>query len=94
MTTKKTNGTGRLPIYKSYMFRDKDPAIDELRTVIADVKGERVNKKALREIEQDGGPTAGCMGAWFFGKTKRPQNATLEAAGRTLGYRRVWQRSK
>jgi hypothetical protein len=94
MTTKKTNGVGRLPIYKSYMFRDKDPAIDELRTVIADAMGERVNKKTLKTITESGGPTKGCMSGWFFGKTKRPQNATLEAAGRALGYRRVWQRSK
>ena len=32
--------------------------------------------------------------AWFEGKTKRPQNATLEAAGRALGYHRVWRRMK
>jgi hypothetical protein len=30
------------------------------------------------------------MAAWFFGATKRPQNATLEAAGRALGMKRVW----
>lgn len=90
---RKTNGTGhgRIPIYKSYTFRDKDPAIDELRTVVEDHFGERVNNKNLRKITEGGGPTAGCMGAWFFGTTKRPQNATLEAAGRAMGFQRVWQ---
>jgi hypothetical protein len=30
------------------------------------------------------------MHNWFFGTTRRPQSATLEAAGRALGYKRVW----
>lgn len=89
---KKSNGSGRLPLYKSYLFRDKDPAIDELRTVVEEHFGARVNKKDLKKIMEAGGPTAGCMGSWFFGKTRRPQNATLEAAGRAIGYQRVWQR--
>lgn len=76
--------------YKSYMFRTKDPAIDELRTVVEDTYGERVNHSHLSDIEAKGGPTAGCMRGWFFGKTQRPQNATLEAAGRSNGMRRKW----
>ena len=91
---RKYNGTGRLPIYKSYTFRDKDPAVDELRTVIEDHYGERVSNKVLRKIQEGGGPTAGCMAGWYFRTTKRPQNATLEAAGRAMGYRRVWQPMK
>jgi hypothetical protein len=82
------------PIYKSYVFKDKDPAIDVLRTVIEDSTGERVNGKALRHIHESGGPTAGTMRAWFFGATWRPSNATLEAAGRSLGFERVWRRRK
>jgi hypothetical protein len=94
MAKRKTNGTGRMPIYKSYTFRDKDPIIDELRTLVEDHYGVRVNGKSLRQITEAGGPTASCMGSWFFGTTKRPQNATIEAAGRAMGYRRVWQREK
>lgn len=94
MTAKKKGGNGRMPLYQSYLFRDKDPAIDELRTVVEDHFGQRVNNKQLSEIHASGGPTASCMGQWFFGKTKRPQNATLEAAGRALGFRRVWQKHK
>lgn len=92
MSKKKSNG--RMPLYQSYLFRDKDPAIDELRTVVEDYFGERVNKKRLAEINESGGPTQGCMASWFFGKTKRPQNATLEAAGRALGYKRTWSKMK
>ena len=82
------------PIYKSYVFKDKDPAIDELRTLIEDNAGERVNGKNLREIVTAGGPNVSTMRAWFFGATKRPKNATLEAAGRAIGFERVWRKRK
>jgi len=82
-----------MKLYKSYLFRSKDPVIDQLRTLIEDQTGERLNKgKVLRQIEKQGGPTASCMGGWFFGKTKRPNNCTIEAAGRALGYERVWKK--
>lgn len=83
-----------MKLYKSYMFRNKEPAIDELRTVIEDHFGKRITRNQLRQIEKSGGPTAGCMNGWFFGATKRPQNATLEAAGRAIGYKRVWVKEK
>jgi hypothetical protein len=79
-----------LPTYKAYVFRTKDPAIDELRTVVEDHFGHRVTNKDLKAIEEDGGPKLGTMRGWFFGKTRRPQNPTLEAAGRALGYQRKW----
>lgn len=85
-----------MKLYKSYHFRDKDPEIDRLRTLIQNASGgiNRLNNKALSTVEHDGGPSVSCMRAWFFGATQRPQNATLEAAGRALGYRRVWVKSK
>jgi hypothetical protein len=30
------------------------------------------------------------MQGWFRGKTRRPQNATIEATGRALGFKRTW----
>jgi hypothetical protein len=89
---KKSNGQYRTPIYKSYVFRDKDPAIDILRTLVEDHFKERLSSKNLNKITHGGGPSLGCMQAWFFGKTKRPTNPTLEAAGRALGYERVWRK--
>lgn len=77
-------------LLKAYNFKNKDPAIDELRTLIEDQYGERVKGKHLKQIAEAGGPTQGCMSGWFFGGTKRPQNPTLEAAGRALGFRRKW----
>lgn len=86
------SGHGRTPIYKTYVFRTKDPVIDELRTIAEDFYGERVNGKNLRQVEEAGGPSASCMRAWYFGKTRRPTSATIEAAGRAMGRKRVWVR--
>lgn len=80
--------------YDAYLFRNKDPVIDELRTLIEDRNGKRVNHHALREIENSGGPSASCMRAWFFGKTQRPQSPTIEAAGRAIGFKRTWVKMK
>jgi hypothetical protein len=83
---------GAMKLYKSYMFKNKDPVIDELRTLVADTY-ERVGFKAYQKIEADGGPSISCMTAWFEGDTKRPQSASVEAAGRALGFKRVWVRN-
>ena len=86
------NGHYVPPIYKSYMFRTKDPVIDELRTMCEDFFGRRVDHKSLAAITEAGGPSISCMNAWFFGKTKRPINPTIEAAGRAMGFKRKWVR--
>ena len=91
---KSGNGHSRTPLYKSYVFRDKDPVIDELRTLAEQHFGHRIDGNVLTQIADDGGPTSGCMWAWFFGDTKRPQNPTIEAAGRAMGYQRVWKRMR
>jgi hypothetical protein len=94
--TKKTGEPrGTLRLYKAYMFRDKDPAIDEIRTVMQDHFGRRnLTADDYQEVEDQGGPTKGCVKSWFEGKTKRPQNVTLEAAGRALGYERKWVKQR
>lgn len=70
--------------YRAYVFRGADPAIAEVKAIL---KG-----TSLKDVEEEGGPTAGTMRNWFKGKTKRPQNCTLEAAGRALGFERVWRK--
>lgn len=89
MANRKGNGHG-LKLYASYSFRTKDPVIDELRTLTEDFLGHRVTSKDLRELEHKGGPTAGCMKAWYFGVTRRPTSAAIEAAGRSIGFQRKW----
>jgi len=76
--------------YKSYNFRTKDPVIDEVRTLAQDKFGSSLKHKSLAAIHEEGGPTATTLRAWFFGKTRRPTSAAVEAAGRALGYRRQW----
>jgi hypothetical protein len=78
-------------LLKAYLFRQKDPVIDEIRTLIQDATGDRtLSTNTLEEIAENGGPTVACMQGWFRGDTKRPQSATVEAAGRALGYKRKW----
>jgi hypothetical protein len=86
---KKSNRT-----YGAYLFKDKDPIIDETRTLLEDVFGQRVNNKMFSKIEEDGGPTVACMRGWFFGEIRRPRNETIEATGRAVGYRRRWVKMK
>lgn len=64
--------------------------IDQLRTKLQDKLGRDFGYRDLKKIENDGGPTASCIGNWFWGKTQRPQNATIEATGRAIGVMRVW----
>jgi len=75
------------------MFRDKDPVIDQLRTLAKDEYG-GVDGEAMRLIHEAGGPSVGAMNGWFFGDTMRPQNPTVEAAGRAMGYHRTWTKLK
>ena len=67
-------------MYKSYSFKDKDPVIDRLRTIIQD------EGVSYTEIEAMSGVTATTMWNWFTGPTKRPQFATVMAVARSLGY--------
>jgi len=69
-------------LYLSYNFIDKDPVIDHLRTIIAD------EKVTYAYIEAKSGVTKQTLQNWFAGNTKRPNNATVEAVVRCLGYER------
>ena len=79
MSAKKTRKNGRLVVYRSYNFVDKDPAIDVVRTMA------QASKKSYRQIYEAGGPTPSTLYNWFDGKTRRPQFCTLIAAARSTG---------
>lgn len=68
--------------YKSYNFIDKDPVIDELRTIF------QRNRITYAFVEQKSGVTSQTMRNWFEGKTKRPLNSTVEAVVRAIGGKR------
>ena len=67
--------------YKSYSFLEKDPIIDEVRTVFQDAG---VTKQW---VEENSGVTAQTLHHWFDGKTRRPQAATINAVLRALGHK-------
>lgn len=95
MARRNTTPRGPMRLYKSYMFTNKDPVIDEMRTLMQTQYGNgKIDAKAMQEVEDDGGPTATTMRNWFYGKTRRPQNASIEAAGRAIGMKRVWVKHK
>lgn len=84
-----------MKLYKAYNFRTKDPVIDELRTIVQDhFKTRKLTGKLFKRMEEAGGPAAGTIYNWFSGDTLRPQSAALEAAGRSIGFERVWRKMK
>lgn len=76
---KKAKPRGILKPYASYMFRDKDPVIDIMRTMVKDAG---VKHSTIRA---NSGVSPATLRGWFHGKTRRPQFATVEAVARSLG---------
>jgi DNA-binding phage protein len=70
---------GHLKPYKSYVFIDKDPIIDMVRTAVDD------SGMKYKKITEDSGVSGTAMYGWFRGKTKRPQYATVMAVLRAVG---------
>jgi transcriptional regulator with XRE-family HTH domain len=66
--------------YRSYSFVDKDPIIDYIRTIIAE------GSLTMREISDASGVSIATISNWLYGKTKRPQAASLNAVLRVLQY--------
>jgi hypothetical protein len=69
-----------MKFYKSYNFKDKDPVIDQLRTMIDDAQ------VSYGWIEENSGVKETTLFAWFFGLTRRPQYATVMAVVKCIGY--------
>ena len=66
--------------YATYNFVDKDPVIDELRTIVSD------EKASYADIHATSGVSVNTLYNWFNGGTRRPQHATIMAVARALGY--------
>jgi len=60
-----------LNLYKSYVFRDKDPIIDAIRTAYEDAGG------SPRFISARSNVSPSTIRNWFRGATRRPQFATI-----------------
>jgi len=81
--SKKKRKTRGVISYKSYMFREKDPVIDALRTAVSDA---HVKYAAVSDAS---GVSATTLHNWFHGVTKRPQFATVSAVAKSLGKKGV-----
>ena len=71
---------GTIALYKTYSFKDKDPVIDQLRTIKKDVG------MTDRDIHLVSGVSTTCLRGWFKGITRRPQHATIKAVAVAMGY--------
>ena len=69
--------------YKSYNFTDKDPMIDEIRTLV------QQHGSTYKAIHEHSGVSTGTLTAWFTGPTKKPQAATINAVARSMGWKLV-----
>ena len=79
MATKPRRGNGHLPLYKSYVFKERDPIIDAFIALRASAK------MSFSKIHEEGGPTTSTLRAWEHDKVKRPQHATIAAAASAVG---------
>lgn len=81
-----------ISVYSTYSFRDKDPVIDELRTLAQDTARARgvAFEKVYNDAALDANMSQSTPRNWFKGSVRRPQNPTVEAFGRALGYYRKW----
>lgn len=92
----KKNGHGQRGFirYSAYNFKTKDPQIDELRTKLQDMNRGKLDGALFKQIHANGGPTVSCLRGWFFGATRSPHNESFEAAGRAMGFKRIWVKEK
>lgn len=79
-----------LNLYRTYRFIDKDPVIDEIRTLVKD-EG-LINKLSI--VHELSGVSTSTLENWFNGGTKSPQNRTICAVTSALGYKRTWEKAK
>lgn len=66
--------------YKSYNFKDKDPIIDTMRTIVQN------SGVTYRDIQDASGVSTSCLWGWFNGATRRPSHAAIVAVAHSLGY--------
>ena len=67
---------------RGYRWSERDPILDEVCRLITNSGLSAAAVAARAEI------TAATVNAWLSGHTKRPQNATIDAVLRALGFRR------
>lgn len=77
-------------VLRTYRFMDKDPVIDEVRTIVQD---EGLMKR-LKDVADLSSLSLTTIDNWFNGVTKRPHNASIMAVMSSLGYKRTWEQER
>lgn len=72
---------------RTYLFKDKDPVVDELRTALQDAG--LFSKSMLKKLSIIANQSYSTYDAMFFGETRRPQNATVAGLLGAAGLRRT-----
>lgn len=71
---------------KGYKFMEKDPVLDQLITLVEE------SPKSLAKISDESGVSKSCLRNWMYGRTRRPQNITMDFVARAVGVvRGDWQ---
>lgn len=75
----KSKKNGMLRTYKSYLFVEKDPIIDALRTAVSE------SHMKYSELRNESGVSTTTLRNWFHGATRRPMFSTVSAVTRAMG---------
>lgn len=64
--------------YRTYIFRDQDPAAEEVVRLM-------ISRNSIASVARASGVSASTLGNWRSKKTKSPQFCTLQAAAQACG---------
>lgn len=79
--------TPKIRIYKTYNYK-YDPVIEQVLELL---DGSSMKFSQASDVS---GVATSTIRNWSKGKTRRPQNTTIEAVGRAAGYGRKWVKLK
>ena len=80
----------RIRVLRTYRFLDKDPVIDQMRTVLQD-EGLFTRLRIAADIASLSRAT---LDNWFHGETRRPQFASIMSLMTSLGYENKWMKDR
>ena len=85
-----------IKMYKTYMFRNKDPIVDTLRTALQqEAKLTGISERKMERIACElSGLSNSTPAGWFRKGIKRPQFATLNAFARAIDHELTLTRRK
>lgn len=67
-------------LYRTYLFLDKDPVIDQMRTALD------TSQMSIPAIAEKSGLAESTLRNWFYGETLRPQFSSVQAFYRAIGW--------